>query len=120
MQAQRTFVSITPVAVASDSRTYKMAVSLWRFGYKSIVVEGVKSSFQFNDLPFELLCVKGELIFTKTNAESENLKKPMRLVLDRFQYWLLRLTKPFSNQWRTFQALPKASLYYLHSFYQFP
>ncbi len=113
-------VSITPIAVASDSRTYKMAASFSRFGYKSIVVEGLRSNFHSNDLPFELRDVKGEIIFTKANGREESFKKPARFAFELFQYWFLRLTKPFSNQWRTFRTLPKASLYYLHSFYQFP
>jgi glycosyltransferase involved in cell wall biosynthesis len=116
MQTQRTIVFITPTAVTSDSRTYKMAASFSRFRYKSIVVEGLSSNFQSGDLPFELLCVEGEIIFTKTGDRAEPFKNPFR----QLQYWFLRLTKPFSNQWRTFTSLPKASLYYLHSFYQFP
>lgn len=116
MQTQKAIVFITPTAVMSDSRTYKMAASFSRFGCKSVVVEGLSSNFQSVDLPFKLLCVEGEIIFTKTGDGAEPFKKPLK----QLQYWFLRLTKPFSNQWRTFTSLPKASVYYLHSFYQFP
>jgi glycosyltransferase involved in cell wall biosynthesis len=51
----KTIVSITPVRVEADSRTFKQAVSVARFGYLSIVVEGEESSFERSSLPFSLL-----------------------------------------------------------------
>ncbi len=49
-------VTLTPLAVRADSRTYKQASSIARLGYQSIVVEGVQSGFDAgSQLPFELV-----------------------------------------------------------------
>jgi hypothetical protein len=52
-----TIVSITPLAVRSDSRTLKQASSVARLGYRSIVVEGMASKLDRSRLLFELLSV---------------------------------------------------------------
>jgi glycosyltransferase involved in cell wall biosynthesis len=52
-----TIVSITPLAVRSDSRTLKQASSVARLGYRSIVVEGRASRLDRSRLLFELLSV---------------------------------------------------------------
>ena len=49
-----TIVTVTPLAVENDSRVFKQAASVARFGYRSIVVEGGKSEFSGTDLPFQL------------------------------------------------------------------
>ena len=38
----KVIVSVTPLQVAADSRTFKIASSFSRFGYHSIVVEAKK------------------------------------------------------------------------------
>jgi glycosyltransferase involved in cell wall biosynthesis len=55
----KTIVSATPIAVQRDSRTFKMAASLARLGYRSIVVEGEPSLSLSGSLPFELITVGG-------------------------------------------------------------
>ncbi|MCL4296059.1 MAG: glycosyltransferase [Anaerolineae bacterium] len=50
-------VSITPLKVQADSRTFKQAASVARFGYTSIVVEGMESNFNGVTLPFKLCTV---------------------------------------------------------------
>src|SRR5438045_1381352 len=50
-----TIVTLTPLEVQSDSRTYKQAASCARLGYRSIVVEGYRSSLDPRALPFELI-----------------------------------------------------------------
>jgi len=114
-EIMKTIVSVTPIAVASDSRTYKIAASFARFGFNSIVVEGQKSNLE-NRLPFTLLGVKGWLISTSARDMGDSNHSPVSFL----QNWLMRLFKPFLNQMRTFLSLPLASFYYLHSFYQFP
>ena len=116
----KTIVSVTPVAVTSDSRTFKMAASFTRFGFRSIVVEGAKSEFQPNDLPFELFEVRGGVVFSTSRDFFDASASQGRSSIKKVKYWLTRLAKPFLNQIRTFISLPNASLYYLHSFYQFP
>ncbi|MBE7555388.1 MAG: glycosyltransferase [Anaerolineales bacterium] len=53
----KTIVSITPLKVQADSRTFKQAASVARFGYTSIVVEGMESNFNGITLPFKLCTV---------------------------------------------------------------
>jgi Glycosyltransferase Family 4/Glycosyl transferases group 1 len=53
----KTIVSVTPIAVERDSRTFKVAASMTRLGYRSIVVEGVPSVNLQRVLPFELITV---------------------------------------------------------------
>ena len=48
-------VSVTPLKVAADSRTYKMAATFARLGYDSIVYEGLRSDLDKVDLPFALI-----------------------------------------------------------------
>src|SRR5438046_388955 len=50
----KTIVSISPTRVEADSRTFKQAASISRFGFNSIVVEGQRSSLEKSKLPFEL------------------------------------------------------------------
>lgn len=50
-----TIVTLTPLDVQSDSRTFKQAASCARFGFRSIVVEGYKSDLDRSLLPFELI-----------------------------------------------------------------
>src|SRR5262249_23075584 len=52
-------VSITPLPLRRDSRTFKQAGSVARFGYRSIVVEGQPSGFAVDDLPFQLVSMSG-------------------------------------------------------------
>ena len=51
----KTIVSVTPIAVERDSRTFKAAASMTRLGYRSIVVEGEPSVSLQRALPFELI-----------------------------------------------------------------
>lgn len=61
-------VSITPVALRSDSRTFKQAASVARLGYRSIVVEGQPSGFT-DGLPFELVSMSGASSAERTRRE---------------------------------------------------
>jgi glycosyltransferase involved in cell wall biosynthesis len=51
-------VSITPVKIEADSRTFKQAFSFARFGYVSIVIEGEHSNLDRKNLPFELRTIE--------------------------------------------------------------
>lgn len=92
----RRVVSVTPLPVERDSRTYKQAASLARMGYESVVVEGEASSLDPASLPFRLVAV--------ADAGAPRAQ-PLA-----YLRWNLR----------TLRALPTASLYILHSYRQFP
>ena len=50
-----TIVSVTPLRVQEDSRTFKIAASFATFGHESVVVEGQPSSLDRAELPFRLI-----------------------------------------------------------------
>lgn len=56
----KTIVSISPVKVEADSRTFKQAASITSFGYTSIVVEGQRSTLERKSLPFQLYSLENE------------------------------------------------------------
>jgi glycosyltransferase involved in cell wall biosynthesis len=96
-------VSITPTRVASDSRTYKIAASLARGGYRSIVVEGSPSELH-HPMPFELRAAQPD----PTANPSSRLRVHRAVGAAR---------RDLVNVAR---AVPPASLYYLHSFQPYP
>jgi len=124
-------VSITPLAVERDSRTFKQAASMARFGYTSIVVEGERSNLDRANLPFELLSLEDRPTRhasvlaagsgpTRARSAFANLfgrlkQLPFRVSGVRFAYDQL-----YWHGVRTLLHTPKASLYYLHAFNQFP
>jgi glycosyltransferase involved in cell wall biosynthesis len=117
-------VSVTPLAVDRDSRTFKQAASVARLGYDSLVVERYLSRLTADAAPFQLRSVQG--------APGGDAGSPRRVsMLARCRAWLggLVLRLPGARYaterayWlglRTFRAIPAAPLYYLHAFYQFP
>jgi glycosyltransferase involved in cell wall biosynthesis len=133
-------VSVTPVAVERDSRTYKQAASLAAHGYRSIVVEGVASSRrERGDLPFILISPVppghegtragtdspfGGTVQTGSGALRERwraLRRQARapalsgvLFLAYLSSYLRRyLVQPL-------RRLPRADLYVLHEFSTYP
>jgi glycosyltransferase involved in cell wall biosynthesis len=139
MDGPKTIVSITPIAVERDSRTFKAAASMARLGYRSIVVEAEPSAGLRNGLPFELITVGGRPPAggpappAQAGAEPApvgRLGRMAALVPDpvrragRPLLGVLSVAHPlatFASQCRAMAAaLPPADLYYLHSQYYFP
>ena len=143
----KTIVSISPIKVESDSRTFKQAVSFARSGYKSVVVEGEQSSLDGASLPFELRTIKRDSSFLKkvferlkgNNSTQEALpdkehpveveeekqltangSSPLRALLTPLR--LLRFIRGYFYGYCVLpmRHTPRASLYYLHSPVYFP
>lgn len=125
-------VSVTPIAVERDSRTYKHAASLARLGFRSLVLEGQPSGVSVDTLPFELITVGGpqpEGAATATagdegagHRERAEPKRPNR-VLERLRTVLeppMALLTYLRWNLRSYRSLPRADLYYLHSYSQYP
>jgi glycosyltransferase involved in cell wall biosynthesis len=133
----KTIVSVTPLQVSADTRTFKIAASFARFGYRSIVVEGEQSGLDPEGLPFDLRSPSSVLSEKKEATQSEHkisirkrdaFKSELK---ERIKRWPWFLQKPlrtlafppwYFNRFiaRPVSAIPVASLYYLHSPYQFP
>ena len=116
-------VSVTPLPVERDSRTYKQAASLARLGHDSIVLESGASRLGPDSLPFELAVVPGSAVPTGRWA----VARPGSSGPGSLQRALRRLLEPIaavaaSARWnlRTYRALPAADLYILHSYNQYP
>ena len=133
----KTIVSVTPLQVSADSRTFKIAASFARFGYRSIVVEGVQSGLDPAGLPFTLY--SDETFFSSKDPRPSipGTAKPKKYSnLERqVKRWTKRMPDPIKNTllgvffpslyfsaklFRLRKGLPPASLYYLHGPYQFP
>ena len=118
-----TIVSVTPLPVERDSRTYKQAASLSRLGHDSIVLESGASRLGADTLPFELAVVPGSAVPTGRWA----VARPDSSGPGSLRRALRRLLEPIaavaaSGRWnlRTYRALPAADLYILHSYNQYP
>src|ERR1041385_4568880 len=137
----KTIVSISPVRIEADTRTFKQAASISRFGYTSIVVEAEKSDLEKSMLPFELyslsdavlngnqLSVAVESPTSRDSGVKQNVKAVLRrLGLTRLLSFAQNVRVFISGLARylyrhglmTFRSTPRASLYVLHSPLQFP
>jgi glycosyltransferase involved in cell wall biosynthesis len=105
----RPIVSIAPTWIEADSRTLKTAASFARAGYSSIVVEGGTSDLAGFEHGVSLRSM-GTAPRAPAEATGLRLLRPI-LVLCRILWRSL---------WKPFVWLVPASLYYLHSPYQFP
>lgn len=120
----KTVVSITPIAVERDSRTFKQAASMARLGHRSIVVEAEPSGSLFGSPPFELVSIG-------TASARTTEPKPHTGASPRGPAWLRRALEPvlgLADYLRVYvrrcrnvaAALPAADVYYLHSPQLFP
>lgn len=137
----KTIVSITPVRVEADSRTFKQASSVKRFGFNSIVIEGEPSQLTQFDLPFELRAMVndhtpdrsslsncppdlyrwGRKIFGQIRKGLKNVNKFLPLSVKEFINFLFFLrVYSFNSFLIPLRSIPKASLYYVHSPVLFP
>ena len=134
MREARTIVSLTPTRIQADSRSFKIAASIARFGYRSIVVEGDKSCIDKARLPFELRSI-GKLSLTYDSPQTENtatgpnrslgcaIRKVWNFLLERVPMFailpfLLRFVQ--RSLVLPLRCTPRASLYYLHGINFFP
>ena len=125
-------MSITPMVVEADSRTFKTAASFARFGYRSIVVEGGISALNPQELPFKLISLGIPFIGKmNTTVNIKNLvgsHQSLRILADRYATTLIgvllfgawRLHKIINFFLRPIPRMPKADLYYIHGFEFFP
>jgi len=135
----KTIVSITPLKVQEDSRTFKIAASFARFGYRSIVVEGAASDLNRSELPFELISIEANKtkanVSTAPNKSTSTAHGLLKQIYDRLPNFLKHLCLSLHYQAdyiyyvfglfylqgiRPLRYIPRASLYYLHSSYEYP
>jgi glycosyltransferase involved in cell wall biosynthesis len=128
----RRVVTLTPIAVERDSRTFKQATSMSRLGYESIVVEHLPSE-QLGALPFELLTVEQQPSDGRQHEVAGAIRRlwlqargflrrvgsaMARPLPTRFPHYVWVFLRRFGPT--TARATPDADLYYLHSYVQYP
>jgi glycosyltransferase involved in cell wall biosynthesis len=137
--SMKTIVSVTPIRVEADSRTFKEAASMKRFGFHSIVVEGEPSQLSLSDLPFELrpmvnyhnqhlpllsyspLGHSVKEVSTRIRKILKSVNKIVPLSTKEFVDFLKFVKIYFINSFLIpLGSIPKASLYYMHSPVLFP
>lgn len=136
-------VSITPLPVEADSRTYKQATTFGRLGFESIVVEGQRSGLAGRNLPFALISPAGTDGATPAPADAVPAAQAMdtspgvsarrrgalwstaRILPDRVRHSLPYRVAQWLYSEGAYQrliarSLPAASLYVLHGHRLFP
>jgi glycosyltransferase involved in cell wall biosynthesis len=127
---QSTAVSLTPVALEADSRALKIAASFARFGYRSVVIEGVPSGTVPRVPGVEIISLGSP------RPESTAASRPRPRLLAQAIEALRRGRMGAAGELALLGAyrlhaatrfwlaparvLPAAELYYLHSFEWFP
>ncbi|MBX5441226.1 MAG: glycosyltransferase [Solirubrobacteraceae bacterium] len=116
-------VSLTPAALARDSRTLKEATTIARLGHESVVVEAQGSGRAFADAPFRLLTLRS--VGESLADEAGSAPTVGRGGVLRIAQLLGRLFGPlyFLASWVAFNVttarrLPAADLYWLHGYEQ--
>lgn len=125
-------VVITGASLARDSRTYKQALSLVRFGYECVVIQGEDGDLDQSQLPFNLHTIerchdtgkKGKKT-APVKATNDSMITPAKrsswkrylpawlryaLPFGRYVLRLGRYNRALANQ------IPQASVYFVHYF----
>jgi glycosyltransferase involved in cell wall biosynthesis len=113
-------VSLTPIAMERDSRTFKQATSIARLGHESIAIEGVESSLDRGVLAFELITASVQ----PPRLVNAGLLRRALAVLRRGAYLASpNVVNAVTRLWRfgprTARSVPPAALYYLHAPHQY-
>lgn len=118
----RTAVSITPLALEADSRAFKVAMSLRRFGYRSMVLEGARSAADFAQYGLDVRSLSART--PGSGARHEVIDQVRGGSWGRLGYLLLFGAFWLRFAWRymllPFARLPRADLYYVHSYEYLP
>jgi glycosyltransferase involved in cell wall biosynthesis len=114
-------VSLTPASLDGDSRTRKEAASFARMGHESVVVEAVRSAAPPEDVELLTLSSVGEsLAPTTAGANRRGRVERLAAALGRVAGPAYFLVSFAAFNLRTARRLPKADLYWLHGYEQFP
>jgi glycosyltransferase involved in cell wall biosynthesis len=121
IKARPAVISLTPMALEKDSRTFKFAVSFKRFGYRSLVLEGAPSTRDFSEYGIEVRSLGGsssmrppaESLTAKYRHQTGSLAHPIMLAGYLTKNAIRYFVRPFFR-------LPRADLYYVHSYEYLP
>lgn len=123
-------VSLTPLPVRSDSRTYRIAESFIRQGYRSLVVEGSDSGDLIT--PFERIALQPGVPVSASADPTRDLRSRLRRIeqfipgdtlrilceLPLFIFYIANFLWKYGIS--VASKIPFSSRYYLHSFQYYP
>jgi glycosyltransferase involved in cell wall biosynthesis len=113
-------VSLTPTPLSRDSRTLKSAVAYARFGFESIVIEGVASEPGLDGLPVIVAAVAPAHPGVLRRAARGTLRRP-RQGLAAFAVFAAYLAYyVFTYCVRPLAVMRRGAIYHLHSYEYFP
>jgi glycosyltransferase involved in cell wall biosynthesis len=120
-----TIVSLTPLPLEADSRTFRIARSFGEAGWRSIVIEGRASANRFWGNAVEVLSLGSQAIRHATTSPTRRARGgPVALARNGrlgvggecALYLGFRGWDWWRHCWRPRGCIPPAELYYLHSF----
>lgn len=118
---KKTVVSLTPMPLDRDSRTLKIATSLARLGYRSVVVENLPSAPGRQTGEVEVVTLPGRRPApASADPTTAAPPRPAPWLRERLHF-LVFLASYFI--WRPLAGLsrvPRADLYYVHEYRLFP
>lgn len=121
---QQTIVSLTPLSLDRDSRTLKIAASIKRLGYRSIVVENLASAKTKQAIPVETVTLttpgKRKISSAQGHFKSRNTSQYSQWLSERIHFFVFLLAYFIVRPLQGLFQVPKASLFYLHEYRLFP
>jgi glycosyltransferase involved in cell wall biosynthesis len=115
---QKTVVSLTPLGLEADSRTYRIARTLGEAGWRSIVIEGRASVRRFWDDEITVVSLGPQSTGHGTSGAAAAALRGGALGAggELALYLGFRGHEWWHHCWRPHGQIPEADLYYLHSF----
>lgn len=109
-------VSLTPTALSRDSRTLKSAVAYARFGFDSVVIEGLASAKDFSDRPITVRSVTRGA----PNLGRGALRKPRGHAASVAVFGAFLVYYLVTYCLRPLRVMRRGAIYHLHSYEYFP
>jgi glycosyltransferase involved in cell wall biosynthesis len=119
VKAGRLAVSVTPLALEADSRTFRVACELAAVGFRSIVLEGRASRHRFWDYTIEVRSLASPRLQTSGSLPHRGgaLRSGRFGGCGEFALYTAFRSHDWVRHWlQPLIAIPKADLYYIHSF----
>lgn len=118
--ARRRIVSLTPTALARDSRTLKAAAAYARFGFDSMVIEGIASASQIGEpgVTVRSIASGGPGPLLPTGRKLMRGQRSGIAAAGVFAAFLCFYVLTYCL--RPLRAMRRAALYHLHSYEYFP
>jgi glycosyltransferase involved in cell wall biosynthesis len=113
-------VSLTPTALSRDSRTLKSAASYARFGFDSVVIEGIASAQSFDDLHIRVRSIASRRPGSLLPAGRSLMRRPRAGIATAAVFVAFLCFYAFTYCVQPLRVMRRGALYHLHSYEYFP